>query len=142
MDPPSSYAATRAGVATLGGAAPVAESWGAGKKGTCAASVLGSRAMDDTETQTRNRSRAQTAFGWIAGGSLGVLVSYGLFLLVGEAYPKEPAIVVLFALGAYGGMRLSDHLGPRGFKPLGIAAGILASLFIVLALLLLAESMH
>lgn len=93
--------------------------------------------MDDDDTQTRSRRRIQTVFAWIAGGALGVLVSYGLFLLVGEAYPKEPGIVVLFALGAYGAMRLSDHLGPRGFKPLGIAAGVLATLFVVLALLVL-----
>lgn len=93
--------------------------------------------MDDTERQTQSRRRLQTVFGWVAGGALGVLVSYGLYLLVGDAYPKEPAIVVLFALGAYGGMRLSDHLGPRGFRPLGLAAGVLASLFIVLTLLVL-----
>lgn len=94
-------------------------------------------AMHDAETQTRSRRRLQTVFGWVAGGSLGVLTSYGLYLLVGDAYPKEPAIVVLFALGAYAGMRLSDRLGPRGFRPLGIAAGVLGSLFFTLALLVL-----
>jgi hypothetical protein len=93
--------------------------------------------MDDADPQSHSRRRLQTVFGWVAGGSLGVLASYGVYMLVGDAYPKEPAIVVLFALGAYGGMRVSDRLGPRGFRPLGIAAGVLATLFVVLALLVL-----
>ena len=98
--------------------------------------------MDDAETQTRSRRRIQTVFAWIAGGALGMLVSYGLFMLVGEAYPKEPGIVVPCGLGYYGAMRLADHHGPRSFKPLGIAAGVLATLFIVLALLVLGGQRH
>ena len=93
--------------------------------------------MDQADPQSSSRARLQTVFSWVAGGSLGMLVSYALYSLIGEAYPKEPAVVVLFALGAYGGMRLSDALGPRGFRPLGIAAGVLATLFIVLTVLVL-----
>ncbi len=93
--------------------------------------------MDEAETQTRNKSRLQTIFAWVAGGALGVLASYALYLFIGDAYPKEPAVVVLFALGAYGGMLLSDRVGPRGFRAFGIAAGILSSLFFVLTLLVL-----
>jgi len=93
--------------------------------------------MDQADPQSSSRARVQTVFSWVAGGSLGMLVSYALYSLIGEAYPKEPAVVILFALGAYGGMRLSDSLGPRGFRPLGIAAGVLATLFIILTVLVL-----
>jgi hypothetical protein len=77
----------------------------------------------------------RTVFGWVAGGSLGLLTSYAAFLALGERYPKEPATFVLFALGAYAGMTLSDRLGPRRFGALGIAAGTLLALVLALAAL-------
>lgn len=70
-----------------------------------------------------------TVFGWVAGGSSGLLVNYGLFLTVGEGYPVAPTTFVTFLAGAFAGMALADRLGPRGFRPLGIAAGVLLVAF-------------
>lgn len=75
------------------------------------------------------RARLTTVFGWIAGGSLGLLINYALFLAYGEGYPVTPTTFVLFLGGAFGGMSLADKLGPRGFTPLGIAAGVLLVAF-------------
>ena len=75
------------------------------------------------------RARLTTVFGWIAGGSLGLLVNYALFLAYGEGYPVTPTTFVLFLGGAFGGMSLADKLGPRGFTPLGIAAVVLLVAF-------------
>lgn len=75
------------------------------------------------------KRRMTTVFGWVAGGSLGLLVNYGLFLAVGEGYPTTPTTFVTFLAGAFGGMALSDRLGVRGFRPLGIAAGVLLVAF-------------
>ncbi len=79
----------------------------------------------------------RTIFGWIAGGSLGLLLNYPLYLLFGEKYPKEPTTFVFFAAGAFLGLRVADKLGPRGFRPLGLAAGILLTGILVLLLLVL-----
>lgn len=78
---------------------------------------------------TAHRARLTTIFGWIAGGSLGLLVNYGLFLGFGDAYPVAPTTFVTFLAGAFGGMGLADRLGDRGFRPLGIAAGVLLAAF-------------
>ena len=73
--------------------------------------------------------RMTTVFGWVAGGSLGLLVNYGLFLHFGEGYPTTPTTFVTFLAGAFAGMHLADRLGVRGFRPLGIAAGVLLVAF-------------
>lgn len=78
-----------------------------------------------------------TGFGWVAGGALGLLLNYGLLRMVGEAYPTTWTTFLLFLAGAFGGMSLADRLGPRGFKPLGIAAGVLLALFAVVVLAVL-----
>jgi hypothetical protein len=82
------------------------------------------------------RKRLSTVFGWVAGGSLGLLINYVLFLLVsdeaGQGYPTVPTTFVLFVAGAFGGMAVADRAGDRAFRPLGIAAGILLSLFLAL----------
>lgn len=75
-----------------------------------------------------------TGFGWVAGGALGLLLNYGLLRMVGEAYPTTWTTFLLFLAGAFGGMSLADRLGPRGFKPLGIAAGVLLAVFLGLVL--------
>lgn len=75
------------------------------------------------------KRRMTTVFGWVAGGSLGLLVNYALFLAVGEGYPTTPTTFVTFLAGAFGGMHLADRLGARGFRPLGIAAGVLLVAF-------------
>ncbi len=66
-----------------------------------------------------------TVFGWIAGGSVGLILDYALWLAVGEGYPVIPATFAFFVAGAFFGMWLSDRLGERSFRVLGIAAGIL-----------------
>src|SRR5688572_13791193 len=75
------------------------------------------------------RRRMTTAFGWVAGVGLGVLVNYGIFTLVGEGYPRTPTTFVAVVAGAFGGMAIADRLGERGFRPLGIAAGVILALF-------------
>jgi peptidoglycan/LPS O-acetylase OafA/YrhL len=93
--------------------------------------------IDDASTTDDRRRRLTTVFGWVAGGSLGLLLNYLLFLAIGDGYPTVPTTFVLFLAGAFGGMSLADRLGPRGFKPLGIAAGILLALFVALVLAVL-----
>ncbi|MCB9597764.1 MAG: hypothetical protein H6719_33915 [Sandaracinaceae bacterium] len=89
--------------------------------------------MSDDERE-RTRAKLTTAFGWIAGGSLGVLSNWGLSVAFGEGYPVTWTTFVLFLAGAFGGMFLADRLGTKGFRPLGIAAGILFALFVVVVL--------
>lgn len=78
------------------------------------------------------RARLTTAFGWVAGVCLGVLLNGLVYRLVGDGYPQIPTTFVAVVAGAFGGMAIADRTGPRGFAPLGIAAGVL--LAIVLAL--------
>jgi hypothetical protein len=91
--------------------------------------------MGESSDGGRGRQRMQTALAWAGGGAAGVLLSYALYLAVGEAYPKEPAAFVLFTLGAYGGMSVSDRLGPSAFRRIGLAAGVLGALLLVLVIL-------
>jgi hypothetical protein len=86
----------------------------------------------DPEAKPDRRLRLTTAFGWIAGGALGLLANYAIFLAVGPHYPTVPTTFVTFLVGAFGGMALGDRLGLKGFRPLGIAAGVLLALFVVL----------
>ncbi len=81
---------------------------------------------------SRASHRLTTVLGWIAGGCLGLLTSYGAFLVVGQAYPAVPTTFVLFLAGAFVGMAVADRLGARGFRPLGVAAGVLLSLVVLL----------
>ncbi len=75
------------------------------------------------------RRRATTVFGWLAGGSLGLLANYGLFLAVGPDWPVVPTTFGLFIAGCFGGMWVADRLGhQRGFKILGVTAGVLVAL--------------
>ena len=94
--------------------------------------------MAEERSSDRTKQRLATAFGWVAGGALGLLINYGLLLAIGDAYPTTWTTFLLFLLGAFAGMAVSDRLGPRGFKPLGIAAGVLLALFVgvVLAVLM------
>ena len=87
------------------------------------------QAVGDDSAKLALRARLTTVFGWIAGGSLGLLVNYAFFLAYGEGYPVTPTTFVLFLGGAFGGMSLADKLGPRGFTPLGNAAGVLLVAF-------------
>lgn len=93
--------------------------------------------MPSDEAPVR-KQRMTTVFGWVAGGSLGLLANYPMVLTFGESYPKGPTAFVAFVAGAFGGMALADRLGVRGFRPLGIAAGVLLAF---LSVLLIAISM-
>jgi hypothetical protein len=77
----------------------------------------------------------RTAFGWVAGGSLGLLSSHAAFVVVGDRFPREPATFVLFAVGAYAGMAVSDRLGPKRFGVMGVAAGTLLAVVLTLGVL-------
>ncbi len=79
-----------------------------------------------------NKRRMATAFGWIAGGSLGLLANYAVFLGVGESWPVVPTTFVLFVVGAFAGMAVADRLGERAFRLLGVAAGILFAIALTL----------
>ena len=88
------------------------------------------------ETPPSSRARLTTALGWVAGGAAGMLVNYLLFLAfadeTGAGYPVVPTTFVLFVVGAFGGMTVADRGGEKMFRPLGIAAGVLLSLFLAL----------
>ncbi|MEC7525096.1 MAG: hypothetical protein VYE22_34760 [Myxococcota bacterium] len=96
--------------------------------------------MDDPgdieDAASRQRQRYATAFGWVAGGALGLLTNWGLSLAVGDSYPVTWTTFALFLVGAFGGMALADRLGPKGFQPLGIAAGVLLAVIVSLVLAL------
>jgi hypothetical protein len=92
-------------------------------KGHAIEALVGERSADE------GRRRATTVFGWLAGGSLGLLANYGLFLAVGPSWPVVPTTFALFVVGCFGGMWVADRLGhQRGFKILGLTAGILVAL--------------
>lgn len=93
--------------------------------------------VSDALSEPKSRARARTAFGWIAGGCLGLLLNYPIYLWVGEAYPKEPTTFAFFAGGSMLGMWISDKTGPAGFRKLGIAAGVLLSAVLALLVLVL-----
>jgi len=92
---------------------------------------------DETEpSAARSRQRYATAFGWVAGGTLGLLINWGISAAYGEGYPLTWTTFALFLAGAFGGMTLADRLGSRAFKPLGIAAGVLIAVLVALVLAL------
>ena len=90
--------------------------------------------VEDVGEPAKPRQRLTTIFGWLAGGAAGLLVNFGLAALVGEGYPITITTFVTFIAGAFGGMRVADKLGPEGFRPLGIAAGILFAVIVGMVL--------
>jgi peptidoglycan/LPS O-acetylase OafA/YrhL len=95
-----------------------------------------------TRDRAERERKLTTAFGWVAGGALALLVNYGVFLVVGPDYPTVPTTFVAFLAGAFGGMSLADRLGPRGFRPLGIAAGVLFALLVTLVVAVFTSPPH
>lgn len=74
---------------------------------------------------------------------MGLLLNYPLYLAFGEKYPKEPTTFVLFVAGAMLGMRVSDRMGPSGFRPLGVAAGVsLTGILVLLILIVMSSGTH
>lgn len=114
--------------------APMARALSRGCRGAAQGAGCGAVSEPTTETADRARERWATAFGWIAGGALGLMVNYGLARAVGESYPVTVTTFVAFLLGAFGGMAAADRLGARGFKPLALAAGVLLAVFVGLVL--------
>lgn len=90
--------------------------------------------VDPGAEANRTRQRLSTVFGWLAGGSLGVLINFGIWQLVGEGYPVTYTTFAFFIPGAFGGMALADRWGPKAFKPLGLLAGVLFALFLGLVI--------
>lgn len=90
-----------------------------------------------TTTPVERQRRATTVFGWLAGGSLGLLLNYGIFLLAGPSWPVVPTTFAFFVAGCFGGMWLADRLGDRGFRVLGITAGILVATALTLGIAVL-----
>ncbi|MGE0786761.1 MAG: hypothetical protein AB7S26_13900 [Sandaracinaceae bacterium] len=82
------------------------------------------------------RQRLTTVFGWLAGGSLGLLINYAILTLAGESYPTTYTTFGFFLVGAFGGMAIADRMGTRGFRPLGIAAGLLLAILATIVLML------
>lgn len=88
-----------------------------------------------TEERNAARERLTTAFGWIAGGALALLLNFGVYQAAGdEGYPVTVTTFVAFLGGAFGGSWLADRLGARAFKPLGVLAGLLLAIFVTLVL--------
>ncbi|RLB50288.1 MAG: hypothetical protein DRJ42_19205 [Deltaproteobacteria bacterium] len=111
---------------------------GEGKSRKCVDKIRGGGSVGPVATTPKERQqRATTAFGWLAGGSLGLLVNYGIFLLMGPDWPVVPTTFALFVAGCFGGMWLSDRLGDRGFRVLGITAGVLVATALTLAVAVL-----
>jgi len=66
---------------------------------------------DENETLKR---RMTTVFGWVGGGSLGLLVKYGLFLAGREGHPPPPTPVRPFPAGSLDGMTPREPLQTAG----------------------------
>ena len=88
--------------------------------------------LADPMTSARQK-RMGTVFGWIAGGSLGLITDFGLYVAIGQGYPLVPMTFALFVAGCFAGMWVSDRLGDRAFRMLGLAAGVLLALALTLA---------
>lgn len=94
---------------------------------------------DDEKGQVAGRKRVTTFFGWLAGAALALVINHIARLAVGDSYPTLPLTFGAVVVGAFSGMYVADRVGPRGFRPLGIAAGILLSVYVVLLLVMLGE---
>lgn len=70
-------------------------------------------------------TRAPVVLGWLAGVMLALLVDYGAFVAVGDAYPKGYTTFALIVAFAFGGMKLAERLGERGLSIMSLAVGLL-----------------
>ncbi|MEM7607056.1 MAG: hypothetical protein AAF411_17010 [Myxococcota bacterium] len=82
------------------------------------------------------RARLATFLAGVVGGSVGMLLNYGVFHLVGPGYPVGPSTFVAFAVGAFAAMHLSDRLGKRALRVMALSAGVLLAFSLVAALVL------
>ena len=79
---------------------------------------------------------ATTVLAWIAGASLGLLVSIGLRVWLGESYPTWLGNALGVVFGAFAGMAAADRIGPRALKPLAFLTGVLVLVAALIALTL------
>ena len=86
----------------------------------------------------KERGRWATALAWIAGGSFGLIVNFVIVSIFGDEHVYVTTFVT-FALGATLGTLVSDKLGPKYFRAMGMAAGVLVA---IAATLLAAGWMH
>ena len=83
-------------------------------------------AIIDADTIAR---KWMTVFGWVFGGSIGLLLNYVLLWRFPELVPVAMSTFVLFAGGAFAGMAIADKMPSSKAKILGFAAGIALSVF-------------
>lgn len=88
------------------------------------------------KSKAASKKQLSAVLGGCVGGGLAILSNYFVYEAVGPDYPAGLTSFVFFALGAFGGMALSDRLGKKALKVMGIAAGILISLTLLTVLLL------
>lgn len=74
------------------------------------------------------------ALGWINGVLVALVIDFALYSLLGESYPQGPATVLLFAIFALSGAKLSERLGRRALRPMAIALGIMLALYVTVGL--------
>jgi hypothetical protein len=69
-----------------------------------------------------------------------VIVSFLVALVLdGDDFPLVPVTFGSVVAGCFAGMWLSDRVGPRGFRFIGVAAGCLLSLALLVVALMLAS---
>lgn len=97
-------------------------------------SEVSTTAAESETAASKRKARWAKVFGWLSGGSLGLLIDYGLFAWLGSVYPVAIGTFVLFGAGALSGLTLGEKLGPKAFLPLGISSAVLlTALMVVLA---------
>jgi uncharacterized membrane protein len=87
-----------------------------------------------------DRARWAVIFGWIAGASVGLLLSYAFFIYVGGTTATSILTFVLLISGAFAGTTIADRFGSSAFRQLGISAGISLAAVITLLLVALMQS--
>jgi len=87
-----------------------------------------------TLMSSRPASNFAIALGWINGMLIAIILDFTLYSLLGDAYPKGPATVVLVAGCALGGAKLSERLGEKSVRPMAIGLGVLIALYVSAAL--------
>lgn len=74
-------------------------------------------------------------FGWILGASLGLVASYGLFVLL-DGKHTGPITFATFAVGALLGSFATERLPAKALRWVGMAAGLALTAAVVLLLMM------
>jgi hypothetical protein len=107
-----------------------------GAKQACVLSPPVAEPKEKKKSKAASKKQLAAVLGGCVGGGLAILSNYFVYEAVGPEYPAGPTSFVFFALGALGGMAVSDRLGKKALKVMGIAAGILIALTLLTVLLL------